>query len=393
MSIFGIFFDMSKEYVDSMYMSATNRPASRRTILSFKSDQPYNDLPLLPPKGELETRSVLKLCIEARSNLAELKQLGERIPNQAILINTIPLLEAQASSEIENIVTTTDKLFRFANENEQNADPATKEALRYRTALKDGFTSLSTKPLSTATAITICSTIKNTDLDIRRVPGIKLANAKSGEVIYTPPEGEERIREKLTNWESFLHEQTNLDPLVRLAVAHYQFEAIHPFIDGNGRTGRILNILFLCEQNLISIPVLYLSAYINQNKTDYYRLLQSVTTNDNWIDWIEFMLEGIRSTAHDTCERIHTINKLREETTQNIRNVLPSIYSHELVEQLFEQPYTRISNLVNADIAKRQTASNYLKALCEAGILEEHAFGKEKLFLFPKLVQALTQKL
>jgi Fic family protein len=361
--------------------------------VSFQTDRPYNNLPPLPPKVELETRSVLKLCIEARAQLAELKQLGERIPNQSILINTIPLLEAQASSEIENIVTTNDQLFRFAEQGEQQADPATKEALRYRTALKDGFSSLASRPLSTATAVAVCRTIKNTDLDIRRVPGTTLANADSGDIIYTPPEGENVIREKLANWETFLHEETDLDPLVRMAVAHYQFEAIHPFTDGNGRTGRILNILFLCEQNLISIPVLYLSAYINRNKADYYNLLMSVTTDDNWTDWIEYMLEGVRTTAQDTCYRIDAINNLRHQVSNEIRDSLPKIYSHELVQQLFAQPYTRISNIVNAGVAKRQTASTYLQALCDVGILEEHALGKEKLFLFPRLVEVLTQKL
>lgn len=365
----------------------------RESELSFQKDQPYNNLPPLPPEVELETRSVLKLCIEARAQLAELKQLGERIPNQSVLINTIPLLEAQASSEIENIVTTNDQLFRFAEEGNHQADPATKEALRYRTALKDGFSSLTTRPLSTATAVAVCRTIKNANLDIRRVPGTKLANAESGEVIYTPPEGESVIREKLANWETFLHEETDLDPLVRMAVAHYQFEAIHPFTDGNGRTGRILNILFLCEQELISIPVLYLSAYINRNKSEYYNLLNSVTTDNNWAAWIEYIIEGVRTTAQDTCQRIDAINNLRHEVSHEIRDTLPKIYSHELVEQLFAQPYTRISNIVNAGIAKRQTASTYLQALCDVGLLEEHTFGKEKLFLFPRLFQVLTQNL
>lgn len=377
----------------SILRTCQKKPNLRGSELSFQKDQPYNNLPPLPPDVELETRSVLKLCIEARAQLAELKQLGERIPNQSVLINTISLLEAQASSEIEDIVTTSDQLFRFAEEGDQQADPATKEALCYRTALKDGFSSLTTRPLSTATAVAVCRTIKNADLDIRRVPGTKLANAESGEVIYTPPERENVIREKLANWEAFLHEETDLDPLVRMAVAHYQFEAIHPFTDGNGRTGRILNILFLCEQELISIPVLYLSAYINRNKTEYYDLLNSVTTANNWVAWIEYMLEGVRTTALDTCRRIDAINNLRHEVSHEIRETLPKIYSHELVEQLFAQPYTRISNIVNAGIAKRQTASTYLQALCDAGLLEEHTLGKEKLFLFPRLVRVLTQNL
>ncbi|MFW2374694.1 MAG: Fic family protein, partial [Gammaproteobacteria bacterium] len=211
--------------------------------------RPYNDLPDLPPQQELETRQILKLCTEARVALAELRQLGETIPNQSVLINTIPLLEAQASSEIENVVTTSDKLFRFADAtNISQADPATREALRYRSALHQGYQAIKEKPLNTNTAITICRLIKNTNLDIRRVPGTQLANDRTGEVIYTPPEGEDLLRNKLSNWERFLHENDELDPLVRMAVGHYQFEAIHPFTDGNGRTGRVLNILYLIDK-------------------------------------------------------------------------------------------------------------------------------------------------
>ncbi len=203
---------------------------------SFDPTQPHNALSPLPPRSDIESRMILKACIGARAALGELKQAGELIPNQAILINTIPLLEARASSEIENIVTTTDRLFRFAQADaEGQADPATKEALRYRTALYRGFQSLRTRPLATATAVDICRTIKGVDLDIRRIPGTALANDATGEVIYTPPHGEALLRNLLANWERFLHETDDIDPLIRMAVAHYQFEAIHPFIDGNGR--------------------------------------------------------------------------------------------------------------------------------------------------------------
>ena len=198
--------------------------------------------------------------------MAELKTSGQLIPNQAVLINSIPLLEAQASSEIENIVTTTDKLFRFANESGAQADPATKEALRYRTALIEGFEMLRRRPVSTSTAIAVCSTIKGVELDIRATPGTAMMNEATGAVIYTPPEGQNLLRHQLANWERFIHEAEDIDPLIRLAVMHYQFEAIHPFVDGNGRTGRVLNLLYLVDKGLLDIPVLYLSRYIIANK-------------------------------------------------------------------------------------------------------------------------------
>ena len=221
--------------------------------MPFEPTKPYNTLPSLPPQAEIESRAVLKACIEARAALAELKQAGALIPNQAVLINSIPLLEAQASSEIENIVTTTDRLFQFADDREALADPATKEALRYRTALREGFESLAKHPLSTRTAVEICCTIKGVDMDVRRTPGTALVNERSGELIYTPPEGEALIRDKLANWEQFLHEAEDIDPLVRMAIGHYQFEAIHPFTDGNGRTGRVLNLLYLVDKGLLDI--------------------------------------------------------------------------------------------------------------------------------------------
>ena len=358
---------------------------------NFSANKPYNDLPLLPPKTELETRAVLKLCIEARAELAELKQLAESMPNQAVLINTIPLLEAQASSEIENIVTTSDRLFRYAESGSNQMDAATKEALRYRTALYQGYRMLQKRPLSTNIAVEVCRTIKDTTLDIRRTPGTQLVNDQTGKVICTPPEGETLLREKLANWERFLHEESSLDPLVRMAVGHYQFEAIHPFTDGNGRTGRILNLLYLVEQGLLAQPVLYLSGHINRTKADYYRLLLGVTKNGQWEAWLLYMLGAIRQTASWTSNKIIAVQKLMEHTVKHVQKNAPNIYSRELVEQLFEQPYYRIANLVNSGIVKRQTASVYLKQLCEIGVLEEHKVGREKLFLHPKFLMLLNK--
>ncbi|MDD5578989.1 MAG: Fic/DOC family N-terminal domain-containing protein [Methylobacter sp.] len=357
--------------------------------MSFDPRLPYNDLPLLPPAIELETAIVLKACISARAALAELKQAGELLPNQGLLINTLPLLEAKDSSEIENIVTTTDKLFQFANEHTQ-ADPATKEALRYRTALYQGFISLISKPLSTSTAVAVCSTLKGADMGIRRVPGTTITNTVNQEVIYTPPVGEDTIRSLLANWERFIHESNGLDLLVVMAVAHYQFEAIHPFLDGNGRTGRILNILLLIEKELLTLPILYLSYYIVRHKNDYYRLLNAVTGKQQWQDWILYNLDAVQQTAERTTRKINAVRGLVENTSAFVRERLPKIYSHELIQTIFEQPYCRIQNLVDANIAKRQTASVYLKHLAEIGVLNECQAGKEKLFVHPKLMQLMT---
>lgn len=357
----------------------------------FRPDKPWNDLPELPPKVDIETRAILKQCIIARSALAELKQAAELIPNQSILINTIPLLEAKDSSEIENIVTTTDELFKHAERDEGLADTATRETLLYRTALYEGFQSLQRRPLNTNTAVRICSIIKATDMQIRRVPGTVIANQKTGEIIYTPPEGEDLLRNKLANWERFLHDQTDIDPLVRLAVAHYQFEAIHPFIDGNGRTGRILNILFLIHEGLLTLPILYLSRYIIQNKNDYYRLLFNVTSKNEWEAWILYMLRAIQQTSNQTREKIESIRALMQQTTDQVKKKLPGIYSHELVELLFTQPYCRIANLVEADIAKRQTASEYLKKLVEIKVLQEVKAGRENLYINKKLLALLKE--
>jgi Fic family protein len=356
----------------------------------WRADKPWNQLPPLPPAAELETKAVLKQCITARAALAELKQAAELIPNQRMLINTLPLLEAKDSSEIENIVTTADQLFQYAQGGDNLANAATKEALRYRTALYLGYQSLAARPLCTATAVEVCRTIKATDLDIRSTPGTQLMNDRTGEVIYTPPEGEACLRDLLANWERFLHNQTDLDPLVRMAVGHYQFEAIHPFADGNGRTGRVLNILYLIQAELLTLPILYLSRHIIAHKADYYRLLLDTTRTGNLEPWIIFMLQAVEETAKWTTAKIAAIRTLAERTTAHVRARMPKIYTRELVDVVFEQPYCRIGNLVEKDIAQRQSASRYLKELAAIGVLREVQAGKEKLFIHPKLMQLLA---
>lgn len=358
--------------------------------MKWQANKPYNSLPTLPPaKKYLESVEVLKACIEARAALSGLRHAGLLLPNQGLFINLLPLLEAKDSSEIENIVTTNDNLFRFASE-DIHADPATKEALRYRTALHEGFKALSKRPLSTITAQQICSTIKGVEMDIRKVPGTALGNIATGKIVYTPPEGEVRIRDLLSNWAEFLHQVDSIDPLIKMAVSHYQFEAIHPFTDGNGRTGRIINILYLVEQDLLTLPILYLSRYILQNKQDYYDNLTAVTKQGDWQPWIIYMLNAVENTAKWTTDKIAAVCKLMDHTKEYLQSKLPKIYSHELLQIIFEQPYCRIGNLVDLGLFKRQTASAHLKKLCQIGVLNELQSGKEKLFVHPKLMLLMS---
>ncbi len=351
---------------------------------------PFNDLPPLPPKGViLETHEVLKACIRARTALMELKTAADLIPNQTVLINVLPLLEARASTEVENIVTTNDELFRQAAMGEGRPDAATKEALNYRSALMAGYSSLRQRPLCTATAVEVCGAIKNQQMQIRRVPGTRLANDLTGEVIYTPPEGEEVLRDKLSNWEMFMHTHEELDPLVRMAAAHYQFEAIHPFTDGNGRTGRVLNLLFLISEGLIREPVLYLSRYILRNRAEYYRHLMGVTQRQAWTPWLIFMLRGVEETARWTTAKIAAIRRLLDETATFVRREAHAIYSRELVEAIFSQVYCRIGNLMEANLGKRQAVAGYLRRLTALGVLREIPAGREKLFLNQRFADLL----
>jgi Fic family protein len=386
MSNFAPFFDISVQNVHAMDTSTRDAP-----MPDFDPNLPFNDLPPLPPPEDLiETKALLKQCISARVALAELKQAAELIPNSAVLVNALPLLEARASSEIENIVTTTDKLFEFADIAEDRADAATKEALRYRTALYEGTKMVQRRMVTTDMAIQIASTVKGMELDLRAESGTTLKNRASGAVIYTPPVGQKLVQKLLDNWADFMHNSTDIDPLVRMAVQHYQFEAIHPFADGNGRTGRIINILFLVEQGLLDSPILYLSRFIISNKAAYYLLLKDVTHKQAWEPWISFILEGVEETCVWTTDKIKAIRELMEHTGQFVQARLPKTYSWELVEMLFRQPYCRIGNLVDANIAKRQTASTYLKQLCDIGVLQEVKSGRENIFVHPKYIELLT---
>jgi Fic family protein len=350
--------------------------------------KPHNGLPHLPPATELETRQVLKKCVAARAALAELRLAGHLIPDQSVLVHAIPNLEAKDSSAIENIVTTNDALFREASLGDHEATPATKEAARYRNALYAATEAIKSRPLSTKIAVDTCRAITGIDLDIRRTTGTRLSNSHTGEVIYTPPEGEAHLRELLANWERFANESPELDPLVRMAVLHYQFEAIHPFPDGNGRTGRILNILSLIQDGLLDQPTLYLSRHILKTRGDYYQRLGRVTFHQEWEPWILYVLTAVEETSVWTTRKIHAVRALMIETTRFVRASAPKM-PHAVIERIFTQPYGRIGDLVAHGIASRHTASAYLKELAGLGILEEEKVGRDKVFLHRKYLDVL----
>lgn len=359
--------------------------------MTWEAEVPYNDLPALPPASEYETKAVLRATIAARAAIAALDQAALRMPNPAVLINSIPLLEAQASSEIENIVTTTDELFRYAQGPSESASPETKETLRYRAALFSGLESVQQRPLSVSTAVEVCTIIHRREMGIRRLPGTFIGNPTSKKAIYTPPSGETVIRDKLANWESFLHQSEGLDPLIVMAIAHYQFEAIHPFEDGNGRTGRILNILFLVHAQLLRSPILYLSRYIIQQKDDYYRLLLAVTREQAWEDWILFMLNGLRETAMNTLRKIDEIQDLQDRVRQEIRDLTTAGSNSDLLNVLFENPYCRIANVIERCHVSRPTATSWLNALVEGGVLMSLKVGRDRLFINARFFEVLAR--
>jgi Fic family protein len=348
-------------------------------------ETPYNELPELPPRQEIESKKILRASIKANKALAELKGLAQTIPNQTIFINTISIKEAQYSSEIENIITTTDELYQALSLSDQPLSSAAKEVMRYRSALWQGQAILSERGLLTTDVINaIQEELLENNAGIRTLPGTALKNAINGKTIYTPPSGKDIIQNKLKNLEDYIHSD-DIDPLVKLAVIHYQFEAIHPYYDGNGRTGRILNVLYLVQQNLLDLPILYMSHFIIQNKEDYYRLLREVTFEQEFEPWILYILKCIEESAKETISKIKAIQTLMQDIGIQVKTKLPKFYSKELIEVLFQQPYCKIKFLEEHGIAKRQTAAEYLYKLEEIGILSSKKVGRETLFLNTKL--------
>jgi Fic family protein len=317
----------------------------------------------LPLTQTIETQKVLKKAISANRALAKLNGVARIIPNSAILINSLVLQEAKDSSEIENIITTHDELYR-AGLNISTISNEAKEVQNYKEALLRGFALVDDiKLLLKKHIVEIQGVLEKNDAGVRKQAGTNLKNTFTGEIIYTPPQDYETIQELLTNLESYINEPNELDPLVNMAIIHYQFESIHPFYDGNGRTGRIINILYLILKDLLDIPILYLSRYIITHKPQYYRLFQEVRTEDKWEEWILYMLEAVEETSLETIELINNISKLMIKTQDKISKELPKIYSKDLLEILFMHPYTKIDFLIDRLNLHRDTASKYLKEL------------------------------
>lgn len=358
---------------------------------SFNPRKPNNSLPLLPPDNvTIETIAILKQETNAAAALAELKGLANIIPNQAILINAIVLQEAKDSSEIENIITTRDELYKALSTTLKKFDPATKEVMYYREALNEGFQKVSQRNLiSLSDIIHLQQTIVKNDAGIRKLPGTALVNATTDEVIYTPPSGEDIILTLMTNFVEYLNNAER--SLTKLAVLHYQFESIHPFYDGNGRTGRIINILYLLLKGYLDIPILCLSSYIIKNKAQYYRLLHDVTSEGAWEPWILFILKGIEETSHETIIKIKHIKELLEQTIEKVRKQAPKIYSKELVETLFVNPYCKVEFVTKSIGVERKAASRYLHQLADIGLLAMHKAGKENIFINAALIDILKQ--
>ena len=348
--------------------------------------------PRLPLALDLETKPVLKKLASAHRALAELKGAAGLVPNEGILINTLSLQEAKDSSAIENIVTTHDDLYRSDDVADRFATLAAKEVYAYARAMREGFETVRSTGLITVNDIlAMQATLESNQAGFRRLPGTALKNDKTGEVVFTPPQSYDEVALLMGNLELFINgsDVLDLDPLVKMAVIHHQFETIHPFYDGNGRTGRILNILYLVKENLLSTPVLYLSSYINQNKGDYYRLLQAVRTDGAWEDWLLYILEGVEQMAGQTTRLVHAIRDLMLDHKVRLRNELPKIYSQDLLNNMFSHPYSKIA-FVERDLGvSRITATRYLDELTRIGLMRKLKVGRDSYYLNRALLNLL----
>jgi Fic family protein len=344
----------------------------------------------LPVDAELETKSVLRKTASAHRYLAELKGMAATIPNESILISTLTLQEAKDSSEIENIITTHDDLYKSTLFEDFIKSPAAKEVGHYAAALQNGFALVREKRLLTVNHILeIHKELEQNDAGIRKLPGTELKNEQTGATVYTPPQDHDDIVRLLTNLEQFINDDdmADLDPLVKMAVIHYQFESIHPFYDGNGRTGRIINILYLVAKDLLDIPVLYLSRYIIRNKSEYYRLLQEVRENNGWEEWLLYMLHGVETTSRQTIWIIQSIKQIMMDYKHRIREELPKIYSQDLLNNLFRHPYTKIAYLLDDLQVSRLTATKYLDQLTEHGLLKKSKIGRYNYYINEPLME------
>lgn len=352
------------------------------------------ELSELPFNIDLETKKVLKSLPSAHAALAELKGIASTIPNQNILINTLGLQEAKDSSAIENIITTHDDLYKSELNLDSFKSLNAKEVQNYISALKKGFELTSTSGLLTnKTILQIQEVLEDNKAGFRKLPGTALKNAATGETIYTPPQDYNEILRLMTNLEKYINdsEMSDIDPLIKMAIIHFQFESIHPFYDGNGRTGRIINILYLINEKLQNLPILYLSSYIIKRKADYYRYLQKVRDEDLWEDWILFMIKGIEETARETIDLILKIKKMMFEYKHQLRDNY-KFYSQDLLNNLFKHPYTKIEFIVNDLGVSRLTAANYLNKLAEDKILKKEKLGTGNYYINERLIELLTKR-
>jgi|CXWL01.1.fsa_nt_gi Fic family protein len=352
--------------------------------------KPAYSIPPLPPPGVQETPAVLRAAALAHRRLAELKGRATAIPNQGILIDTLSLQEARASSEIENIITTQEAMFQAAIFPEGSDHGPAKEVARYRDALKRGWDLMGRSQglLTNNTIVEMFRVLKQTDAGFRETPGTELRNDKTGETVYVPPQDRGEIVAHMTALERFINDDAacDLDPLVKMAIIHHQFESIHPFSDGNGRIGRIINVLYLSRAGLLHMPLLYLSRYITANKADYYRLLQAVREHGAWAPWLLFMLHAVAETSAETLRLIDGIGALMADYKKRIRDNHAKLYSQDLLNNLFRHPYTRIDYLTREIGVVRQTAARYLEELTLAGLLEKQSYGKHNLYINKPLV-------
>lgn len=357
--------------------------------------KPSYAIPELPPQADLETVAVLKALAKANRALAELKGRAATIPNQGILIDTLALQEAKASSEIENIVTTQDELFQTELQLEGPDSPAAKEVALYRDALKLGYRELrqSEGLITNRTIIEMFRLLKRRNDGFRSTPGTALKNDATGEIVYVPPQDARAIEAGMSGLERFINddERSDLDPLIKMALIHHQFESIHPFPDGNGRIGRILNVLYLTRTGLLEIPILYLSRHITRTKGDYYRLLQAVRTDGEWEAWVLYMLEAVAETAQTTLALVEGIRGQMAGVKKRLRNDLPNLYSQDLLNNLFRHPYTRIEYVVQDLHVSRQTAAKYLDLLAEKGFVQKHRAGRSNYYVNTDLLRLFLE--
>ena len=349
----------------------------------------------LPPKSETETKPVLRKVATAHKALAELKGVVTSIPNQHILVETLTLREARESSAVENIISTFAEVYQSSLLTQQFASPEAKEVHLYAKALKAGFKLVKKNELLTINNILqIQETVEGNDAGFRKLPGTKLLNDKTGEVVYTPPQDHSSIIALMKNLEKFINDDTMMDadPLVKMAIIHHQFESIHPFYDGNGRTGRIINILYLIQKQLLDLPVLYLSRYIIRHKNQYYRLLQKVRESGEWEEWILYMLDGVEQTSVESIVLIGKIKNMMQDYKQKIRTGLPKLYSQDLLNNLFQYPYTKIEYLQNDLGVSRNTAIRYLEALVKKELLTKRKIGRDNFFINDSLFNILADK-